>query len=95
MLLRRDTLNTQWEKAQTLHFNIDYEATEENRRTLSYFIQDHYSKAEDAFEAADFLITTLAKFENAGIPVHEHSTDSSSFEATKLVSSQLPRIIFS
>jgi len=44
---------------------------------------------------SDFLIDELGKFKNAGIPVHEDSTDSSSFEATKLLSSQLPRINFS
>jgi len=88
-----DTLDAQWEKAQTLHSTIDYEATEEDRKTLSYFIQDHYAKAEDAFdEAADFLVIKLAKLKNAGISEHEDSTDSFSFEATKLLSSQLPRI---
>jgi len=55
---RLDTLNAQWEKAEILHSNIDYK--EEKRRTLSYFEQEHYSKAEDAFdEAADFLVTVL------------------------------------
>jgi len=87
-----DTLNAQWEKAQTLHSTIDYEATEEDRKTLSYFIQDHYGKAEDAFdEAADFLVTKLAKFKKAG-SVHKDSTDFFSFEVSKLLSSQLPRI---
>jgi len=28
-----DTLNAQWEKAQTLHCTIDYKATEEDRKT--------------------------------------------------------------
>jgi len=88
-----ETLNAQWEKAQTLHSTIDCEATEEDRKTLSYFIQDHHGKVEDAFdEAADFLVTKLAKFKNAGISVHKDSTDSFSFEVTKLLSSQLPRI---
>jgi len=76
-----DTLDAQWEKAQTLHSIIDYETTEEDRKMLFYFIQDHYGKAEDAFDkAADFLVTMLAKLKNADISVHEDSTDFFSFE---------------
>jgi len=68
-------------------------ATEENRRTLSYFIRNHYSKAEDAFdEAADFLVTVLGRFNKVGTLIREDGTDFSSFEATKLLSSQLSRI---
>jgi len=62
-------------------------------RTLSYFIQDHYSKAKDAFdEAADFLVTMLGKFNKVDTPMREDGTDFSSFEATKLLSSQLSHI---
>jgi len=90
---RLDDLKKQWAEARRLRIDIDIEATEENRRTISYFVQDHFSTAEDAYyEALDFLIDELGKFKNAGIPVHEDSPDSSSFEATKLLSSRLPRI---
>jgi len=90
---RLDTLNAQWEKARILHSNIDYEATEENRKMLPYFVQDHYSEAEAAFEsAADFLVTELSKFNKVGTPVHEDDTDSSFCETMKPLLSQLPRI---
>jgi len=80
-----------WEKAQTLHSTIDYAATTEDRESLSYFTQDHYSTAEDAFEeAADFLVTELGKFNTKSV----HADDNSSIilDATRPFLSQLPRI---
>jgi len=73
--------------------SIDYEATKEDRKTLSYFIEDHYSKAEDAFEeAADFLVTELGKFNKVGTSVHEDDATSLFLDPMKLTASQLPRI---
>jgi len=60
---------------------------------LPYFVQDHYSEVEKAYdETTDFLITALGKFNKTGTPVHEDGTNSSFFEATKSLSSQLPHI---
>jgi len=49
---RLDNLKTQWGKARRLRIDIEIEATEENRKTLPYFIQDHYSKAEEVYEGS-------------------------------------------
>jgi len=88
---RLDALNANCEKAQALHSTINYEASEEKRKTLPYFVEDHYLKTEEAFEeAADFLVTTLNKLKKASTSIQE---DSSSFEATKSLSSRLPHII--
>jgi len=90
---RLDKLNAEWEKAQTFHSTIDYEAIKEERKTLSYFIQDHYLKAEDAYEeAADFLVTDLNKFNKTSTSVHEDATNSLFLDATKPSLSQLPCI---
>jgi len=89
---RLDQLKTEWEKARTLHSTIDYEATRKDRETLSYFVQDHYSKAEDAFEeAADFLVTELGKFTKASTSVRADDTNSIVQDAKPSLS-QLPRI---
>jgi len=89
---RLDELKEQWTEARRLRIDIEMEATEENRRMMSFFVQNHFSTLY--YEASDFLIDELGKFKNASIPMHEDSTDSLSFEATKLLSSQLPHINF-
>jgi len=44
---RLDTLNANCGKAQALHSTIDYEPSEEKRKTLPYFVEDHYLKTEE------------------------------------------------
>jgi hypothetical protein len=45
-----------WEKVQQLHDKITVAATAEDRKKLSYFLQDEFLTAEDAYnEAADYL----------------------------------------
>jgi len=88
-----DDLEARWEEARLLDSNISYEATEEDRRMLPYFVQDQFSEAENAYyEAASYLIIALSKFNKAGIPEHEGRTDSSSSMMTELSLSLLPPI---
>jgi len=69
---RLDKLEKQWAEARRLRINIDMEATEENRKTMSYFVQDHFLTAEAAYEeASDFLIHELSKFNKASTRVQE------------------------
>jgi len=68
------------------------EATEENRKTIPYFVQNHFSTAEEATEASDFLFHALSKFNKAGTSVHEDDTSSLFLDATKPSVSQLPRL---
>jgi len=69
------------------------EGSEENQRTLPYFVQDHYLKVEEAFEeAADFLVTVLSKLKKVGTLMQKDRMDSSSFAVMKSLSSRLPRI---
>jgi len=90
---RQDDLEKKWEEANRLRVEIDMEATEENRKTISYFVQDHFSTAKVAYnETSDFLLHALSKFSKAGISVDEDDTSSLFLDATKPSLSQLRRI---
>jgi len=90
---RQDDLEKKWEEANRLRVEIDMEATEENRKTIPYFVQDHFSTAEEAYnEASDFLLHALSKFNKAGTSVHEDDASSLFLDTTKPSLSQLPRL---
>jgi len=45
-----------WEKAHRLHSKISRAATTEEKKKLSYFVQDEFLAAEDDYnEASDYL----------------------------------------
>jgi len=90
---RQDDLEREWAEARRLKVQIDMEATEDNRKTISYFVQDHFSTAEEAYtEASDFLLHALSKFKNVGTSVHEDDATTLLVDSTKPTASQLLRI---
>jgi len=90
---RQDNLEREWAEARRLRVEIDMEATEENRKTMPYFVQDHFATAEEAYtEASDFLLHALSKFNKVGTSVHEDDAISLFLDAMKPTASQLPRI---
>jgi len=53
---RLSDLKTLWKEARHLHGRITLAATAEDKKKLSYFLQDEFFVAEDAYnEAADHL----------------------------------------
>jgi len=81
---RQDDLEREWAEARCLRVQIDMEATEDNRKTMPYFVQDHFSTAE--------ALHALSKFNNVGTSVNEDDATILLVDSTKPTASQLPRI---
>jgi len=60
---RLQALKDNWTEAKRLRIDINMMATEEDRKTMPYFVQDYFAIAEAVYiEASDFLIDELGKF---------------------------------
>jgi len=82
-----DTLKERWTEAQGLDIDIELKATEEDRKTLPYFVEHHYLEAKGVYEeAVDYLVDALSKFNN--------EADISEYEVKQsLIESHLESII--
>jgi len=81
-------LKTLWQKARDLHNRITLATTAEEKETLSYFLQDEYSAAGDAYyEAVDYLAEAISNLE-----AKSSACDSTFRDETELSSVRLPRI---
>ncbi|KAH0946242.1 hypothetical protein HN011_005507 [Eciton burchellii] len=90
---RLSGLKKLWEKAHYLHVRITLAVTTEDKKKLSYFLQDEFLAAEDAYnEAADYLQETISSFVKTESPACDPGTDSRSRDETKSSSLKLPRI---
>jgi len=69
---RLDSVKERWMEAQGLAIDIEFEVTEEDRKTLPYFVEHHYSKAKSVYEeAVDYLVDALNKFNEPDISEYE------------------------
>lgn len=89
---RLSDLRETWSKIQELHNKICLLVTEEEKKTLSYFVKEEFYAAEDVYhDAADHLRETISKFAIPELPTIHNSTETIR-DTTHGVSLQLPRI---
>ncbi|KMQ87692.1 hypothetical protein RF55_12949 [Lasius niger] len=90
---RLSDLRETWSKIQELHNKICLLVTEEEKKTLSYFVKEEFYAAEDVYhDAADHLRETISKFAIPELPTIHNNTETSIRDTTHGVSLQLPRI---
>lgn len=88
---RFSDLKELWEKTRQLHARLQHIATAEQKKTTSYFSDDLFNSAEEAYyEAANHLNDTISKFTT--FEPMDRSTDTSYRETSVGTSLHLPRI---
>lgn len=90
---RLNGLEALWERCQSLHVRLLQTATLDETKTASYFIQDEFLTAEDAYQdAADYLHETIGKFLQPAPVLALKSSDVTFRDANSDTPLHLPRI---
>lgn len=86
-------LEALWTRCQDLHVKILQTATAEEQRSASYFLEEDFLAAKDAYlEAADHINDTLGKLTKVETVSSEKGNESSFRDTLAGMSLQLPRI---
>src|SRR5580765_8515731 len=90
---RLSNLETLWATCQALHVKILQSTTPEEQASTSYFLEEEFFAAEDAYlEAADYINDAIGKLTKVEPAPSDKGNESSFRDTLAGMSLQLPRI---